>query len=109
MFRVYVRSVLREAFPKINSADLFYGSMKQLAALLGAATFPAINQWAQLVPGWVGAVPIVFYVFAWAPYRAWAKQTNALAGLNDQLSVGFNAKPSIVERFLPRSRRDPKR
>ena len=60
--------------------------MGRLAALSGAAVFPAINQWVQLVPAWAGALPILFYLFAWAPYRAWASKHREAVAFAERLT-----------------------
>lgn len=96
MLSDYLRAVVREAIPPIDSADLLLASMGRLVALVGAVLFPAVNQWAQVVPAWVGALPILFYLFAWAPYRAWSKQADEVGNLTEQLAVGFTLTPSVL-------------
>ncbi len=93
MFSTYAQSVMREAFPKIDSMDLFVATMGRLLALVGSAVFPVVNQWLQLVPPWAGALPILFYLFAWAPYRAWAAQDREVASLTDRLTPMMDMFP----------------
>jgi hypothetical protein len=92
----YIRAVYQEALPRIGSSDLFWVSVTKVIAFFGAAVFPAINEWARIVPTWAGAIPIFFYLFAWAPYRAWVKQSGTIAELNDRLAESFTATPSTI-------------
>jgi hypothetical protein len=63
-------------------------------AVAVAAVFPAVNQSLQIVPAWAGALPIVFYLLVWAPYRAWSRQADEVGSLRDQLVIEFKLAPS---------------
>jgi len=95
----YLQAIRREAFPRVDSADLLVASMGRLIALAGAALFPALNQWWRIAPPWIGALPILFYLFVLAPYLVWKRERIKSAALQDRLTPRFDMVPEMRDQF----------